>query len=87
MAEAVYLLCALASVVCALMLLRAYRRTQMRLLLWSGLSFAALCINNVLLFIDLVLIPDIDIGLVPIRLAIALGGVVLLLYGLIWDAT
>jgi hypothetical protein len=87
MAEAVYLVSAAASIACAWMLFRAYLRSHMRLLLWSSLCFGGLCVNNVLLFIDLVLIPDIDIGLVPIRLAVALGGLVLLLYGLIWDAS
>ena len=86
MAEAVYLLCALASVVCALMLFRAFLRTQMRLLLWSSLCFAGMCVNNVLLFIDLVVIPDLDLGLVPVRIGVALVGATLLLYGLIWDA-
>ena len=39
MASTVYVLCTLASTLCALLLLRDYGRTRSRLLLWSGLSF------------------------------------------------
>jgi hypothetical protein len=85
MAEAVYILCALTSVACAVLLLRGYRRSGMRLLLWSGLCFVALAISNVVLFVDLVIIPkDVDLSL--IRSSLGLVGVATLLYGLIWDA-
>lgn len=85
MAEAVYILCALTSVACAVLLLRGYRRTGMRLLLWSGLCFVSLAVSNVVLFVDLVLVPkDIDLSL--IRSSLGLVGVATLLYGLIWDA-
>jgi hypothetical protein len=87
MAEAIYLLCALASIVCAFMLARAYTRTRMRLLLWSAACFAGLCLNNMLMFIDLVIIPEVDAGLVPIRLGVSLIGMAVMVYGLIWDAT
>jgi len=83
MPEAVYLLCALTSAACAVLLLRAYARRQTRLLLWCGLCFIGLALNNVLLFIDLVLVPDVDLSVV--RLVPALAGVVIMLYGLIWD--
>jgi Family of unknown function (DUF5985) len=85
MAEAVYILCALTSVACAVLLLRGYHRSGMRLLLWSGLCFVALAISNVVLFVDLVIVPEgIDLSL--IRSSLGLVGVVTLLYGLIWDA-
>lgn len=87
MAETVYLVSAAASIICALMLLRAYLRSHTRLLLWASFCFVGLCINNILLFIDLVIIPDIDVGLVPIRLSVALAGLCAMLYGLIWDAS
>ena len=83
MAAAVYILCALTSIACAALLLRGYARRGVRLLLWSGLCFAMLAVNNVLLFVDLVLIPERDLSL--LRNATALAGVLLLLYGLIWD--
>ena len=90
MAETVYVLCALTSLACAALLLRGYRRSRARLLLWSGLCFALLFLNNVLLFVDKVLLPDRDAALgVPFtiwRSAVALAGIALLLVGLIWDA-
>ncbi len=83
MAEAVYILSALTTLLCAGLLLSAYRRVQKRLLLWSGLCFAGLTIGNVLVFIDLVLVPTVD--LYPLRLSITAIAIALLLYGLIWE--
>jgi hypothetical protein len=84
MAEAVYILCALTSAASAVLLLRGYGRTRMRLLLWSGLCFVGLAVSNLLLFVDLVVVPGMDLTLW--RSLIALVGVATLLYGLIWDA-
>lgn len=84
MAEAVYLLCALTSVMCTLLLLRGYRRTKARLLMWSSACFAALAVNNVLLFVDLVILPEIDLSVW--RNLSALVGIFLMLWGLIWDS-
>lgn len=84
MAEAVYLLCAVTSSLCALLLLRAYVRTGTRLLMWSGLCFLGLALNNALLVVDLIIVPDIDLS--TWRLAPAVLGVALLLYGLIWES-
>jgi hypothetical protein len=90
MAEAVYILCAATSVACAVLLFRGYRRSRARFLLWSSLCFAALALNNVLLFVDQVMLPDVDtvfgIRFVVWRSATAMIGLSLLLYGLIWDA-
>ncbi|AUX26463.1 membrane protein [Sorangium cellulosum] len=83
MAAAVYILCALTSAACTALLLRGYAKRKVRLLLWSGLCFAGLTANNILLFVDFVLIPDIDFS--PLRHLTALIGLSLLLYGLIWD--
>jgi hypothetical protein len=84
MAVAVYLLCMLTSAFCALLLLREYRRSRARLLLWSSLSFVGWAINNAMLFIDLVLFGNlVDLSLA--RAATALVAVSLLLYGLVWD--
>ena len=80
----VYALCAATSVACAVLLLRAYRRARQRLLLWSGLCFSGLALNNALLVIDTRFVPDTDLSLV--RTLPALVGVSLLLYGFIWDA-
>lgn len=83
MAEVVYSLCALTSVVCAVLLLRSYGRAGARLLLWSGLCFIGLALNNVLLFLDLVIATDIDMS--AGRDLTAFGGVAVLVYGLVWD--
>ena len=84
MAETVYILCALTSCTCAAMLLRAYRRNRTRMLLWTSMGFVALGINNILLFVDLVALPEVDLSLW--RDAAALLGVSLLVYGLICDS-
>ena len=84
MAEAVYALCALTSILCAALLGRAYARTRTHLLLWSTLCFVGLAINNVLLFVDLVLLPDVDLRLV--RIGSALSALGLLVYGLIRES-
>jgi uncharacterized protein DUF5985 len=84
MVEAVYSLCALTSIVCAVLLLRGYRSARTPLLFWSSLCFAGLAFNNVLLLVDLVLIPDIDLRL--LRSGSALVSFSLLLYGLVAEA-
>ena len=83
MATLVYALCALTSLACAVLLLRAYAASRVRLLLWSGLCFAGLAANNVLLLIDKRLTPTVDLSLW--RSLPALAGVALLLYGLVWE--
>ncbi len=82
MAMAVYVLCALTSLVCAGMLVRGYLRSRERLLLWASLCFVGLGANNVLLYFDAA-IPTLDLSL-P-RGATALGGITLLLVGLVWE--
>jgi hypothetical protein len=81
-ATAVYILCALTSILCALLLFAAYRRERARLLLWSCLCFGWLAINNSLLVVDRVLI-DSDLS-IP-RASTALIGLATLLFGLIYD--
>lgn len=83
MAALVYILCALTSLLCAGLLLRSYRRSGSRLLFWSSLCFVGLALNNVLLFVDLVLVPTIDLSV--LRSSLALASLVVLLYGLIWE--
>ncbi len=84
MSIAVYLLCAATSLTCAVMLFKSYLVNHTRLLLWSALCFLGFTVNNVLLFVDLVVVPSVDLTLW--RHLSALFGLVLLLYGLIWDA-
>lgn len=87
MAELVYALCALLSLTCTVLLFRGYRQSRTQLLLWSSLCFVGLTMNNMFLFIDLVLIPDTDIlGTFWRNFTGAVAGT-LLLFGLIWDLT
>jgi hypothetical protein len=82
MAIAVYALCALTSMACALLLLRAYAAEKVRLLLWTALCFCGLAVNNVALFFDVWF--SLDIG--TLRKVPALIGVVLLLHGFISES-
>jgi len=84
MGQAVYILGALTTLACAVLLLRGYTRTRRRLLLWSSLCFAGLSTSNVLIFVDLVMFPQVDLYLW--RLLTAAIGMALLTYGLIWDS-
>lgn len=80
-AEAIYVLCAATSLVAALLLLRHYRARRTPLLLWSCIGFFGLTINNVLVFVDLVLLTGSDLSL-PRTLAGAVA-MLTLVYGLI----
>jgi energy-converting hydrogenase Eha subunit G len=80
----VYILCAATSALSAALLLRGYAASRSRLLFWSGLCFAGLALNNLLLVIDVRVIPEIDLSVW--RTVPALIGVSLLVYGLIWEA-
>lgn len=78
----VYILCALTSFLCAVLLWRGYRASGARLLLWSAWCFVGLTLNNVLLVVDMAM-SSIDLSL--IRAVPALIGVALLVYGLVWE--
>lgn len=83
MANLVYILCALTSLACGILLWRGYVQSRARLLLWSALCFAGFFLNNVLLIID-VRVTQVDLSLW--RSVPALIGIALLIYGLVWDA-
>ncbi len=83
MAAFFYILCVLVSLICTLLLLRAYAQSRMRLLLWSGLCFFGLTISNVIVFVDLKMLPQVDLYLW--RLGTAAIAMLILLYGLIWE--
>ncbi|GAB2842584.1 hypothetical protein GCM10027277_07240 [Pseudoduganella ginsengisoli] len=85
MATVIYLLCAATAFACAWLLLRSYRRTRHRLLLWSGLCFSGLVVNNILLILDRIVFPEPEMDLTTWRLASALLALLPLLYGLIWE--
>ena len=84
MATVVYVLCAITSWRCAVLLLRGYRANRTRLLLWSAVCFGFLAVNNLLLVADKVIVTGTDLQLA--RTLTALAGVGVLLYGLIWEA-
>jgi hypothetical protein len=73
-----------AALFCAWLLTRAYFRTRYRLLLWGGLCFFGLTLNNALLVADKLLFPDVD--LFTVRLVVALASMLVLLYGMIWES-
>ena len=83
MAQAVYLLCALTSSACAALLVRGYRRSRSRLLLWSSLCFVGLAANNALLVVDRLIVKDVDLS--TWRLVPAVIGVAVLVFGLVWE--
>ena len=82
-ATVVYLLCFLTSTACAWMLGRGYARTGLRLLLWSSVCFGFLAANNLMLVIDLSVLPAVDLRLV--RLLLSLLAVLSLIWGFIWE--
>ena len=80
----IYSLCALTALLCAWLLLKAYRHSRYKLLLWSGLCFAGLTLNNTLLIVDKFLVPYVDLS--TWRLVLAFISTMVFLYGLIWDS-
>jgi hypothetical protein len=83
-AGVIYLLCSITALLCAWLLLRAYRRSRYRLLLWGGLCFVGLTLNNILVMVDKFVVPFLDLQ--TWRLLLALVSVMVLLYGLVSDA-
>jgi hypothetical protein len=83
MGPIIYALCAVASLVCAVLLLYAYAKGGHRLLFWSGLCFTGLTLNNIFLVIDKIILPDGDLS--TVRSAFALLGMIVLMYGLVWE--
>jgi len=83
LSAALYILTIATTLLCSILLLRAYFRVRNRLLLWSGLCFAGLTIDNVLVLADNVLYPATD--LYTYRLASAAIAISLLLFGLVWE--
>ena len=83
MAAVVYILGTLIALACAVLLLRGYLLGRKKLLLWSCVCFFGLSLSNLLVFLDLVVFPDIDFYLA--RLVTAAVAMMFLLYGLIWE--
>lgn len=83
MAPTIYALCLLSSAICAWLLIRSYIRTRTRLLLWSAACFVLLAVNNLLVVLDLLILPAIDFSLA--RQLCSLAAVSVLIFGFIWE--
>lgn len=83
-AEGIYLLCAGTSLIAAFLLARQYASRRTALLFWSVIGFLGLAANNVLVYVDLVLVPTVDLSV--IRGLAGVVAVIAMLYGLIWEA-
>jgi hypothetical protein len=79
----VYILCLMSSGICAALLVRSYLRHKTPLLLWSGTCFVFLALNNLVVVLDLLIIPEVDLSIV--RTAASLVGISILLFGFIWE--
>jgi hypothetical protein len=83
MGPAVYIIGVVVTFCCGVLLMRAYANVRKRLLLWSGICFFGLAVSNLLVFLDLVILPDVD--LYRWRLITAAVAMLLLVYGLVWE--
>jgi hypothetical protein len=79
----IYILCLVASAGCATLLGRAYLRSRTRLLLWTAASFCFFALNNLVLAVDMLLVPDVDLWVW--RQAAAGAGLAVLLFGFVWE--
>jgi hypothetical protein len=80
----VYLLCMVGSLACLFLLARGYLRTRVKFLFWVALCFVGYAANNLFLFLDLVLFPNVN--LMAARNGATLFALTVLFYGLIWEA-
>jgi hypothetical protein len=87
MAELVYVTCALMSCACAVLLFRGYRRSASHLLLWSAICFGILALNNSVLVVDMIVLPEVDIGGPFWRNLLSASAGSVLLFGLIWEVS
>lgn len=82
-ATAVYAMCFLTSAACAALLARSFKAAGSRLLLWSAICFVFLALNNLVVIVDMLLLPEADLRAVRYMLSLAAIGI--LLFGFIWD--
>ena len=79
-----YGLCVFSSGLCGYLLVVSFRRNRERLLLWSAICFCLLALNNLFVFVDIIiLLPRIDLTL--LRSLTLLAAVGILLYGFVWE--
>lgn len=82
-AKVIYLLCAATSLLVAALLLRQHLKRRTRLVLWSVACFAALAVNNVLVYVDLVMFTGVDLSLY--RGIAGAAAMIIMVYGLVWE--
>jgi Family of unknown function (DUF5985) len=84
-ASIVFILCTATSGLCTGLMWRAYRRSPAPapLLLWSALCFLLLTLNNVLVYVDIETLPQVDLSI--LRFATSLFATGVLIYGFVWD--
>ena len=80
-----FLLAMVTSLSCTVLLFRAYLQSRLRILLWSALCFVCLTANNLLLFVDIVVLPT-EVDLRLLRHGTALVGMLFLIYGFIRES-
>jgi Family of unknown function (DUF5985) len=52
-------------------------------LLWSAICFCLLAVNNLLVFVDIIMLPEVNLP--ALRALTSLAAVSVLLYGFIWE--
>lgn len=85
MSIAIYVLCAFAALLCAILLGLGARRVRSRMLVWSAICFGLLTLANIVLVLDFVVFPGPDVRLWPVRQGLSLLAVGALIYGLIME--
>jgi hypothetical protein len=68
---------------CSILLYRGYRRSGARLLCWGAACFLGLAFESAAIFVDRIVLPE--ISLIVYRQVIAIVGIGLLIFGLIWE--
>jgi len=83
MAELIYGLCTILSLAIAVMLWRQHRRNPTRMIYWTALCFTGLALSNLVLVVDKLVFPDLDLRV--LRHSISLLSIGLLLFGLVYE--
>lgn len=85
MSSVTFILCTIISLISAILLMRSAKGPQGRFLFWGAIYFLGAALNNILLYIDAVVVPDVDWALAPNL--VGLVSIAILIYALIWEAT
>lgn len=77
----VYILCFLTSAACAWLLFASFLKVRQRLLAWSALCFGLIAAANLLVFVDIIVLPDVDLLL--LRQLMNFVAIAVMIYGLV----